>query len=445
MDRRQFISVTAGTLASTAIHAEARAQAASQSTASVSLRVAARNAWIWGLPLIETAEQRSARSAEGVKVNTFQHQRALVTAKGQFVTTPNNDTLYSQAWLNLEKGPVTISVPASGDRYYCVPLMDMYSNNFAIVGTRTSGPSARTFTVIGPNDTRKDPMAIRAPTNSVWIVGRTLVEGDADLPKAHAFQDGWSIKGPAASAPRSFAKRSAPWDQYFASVQALMNESPPPMTDARMLDSMLPLIQFGKTFDPSRFSPDQAAEIKAGVADAANVFMTIRRDLPIRNGWSLPRASLGNFGEDYDYRAAVAIGGLAALTPVEAMYLRASGPDGRGFDGAQSWKLTFPAGQLPPVEAFWSLSMYRLTSDGQLFFADNPIDRYTIGDRTAGLKRGADGSLEILMSRTAPNADPNTNWLPAPAEGKFVLILRAYLPKPALLSGSYQLPAVQAA
>src|SRR5580765_4749202 len=213
MDRRQFISVTAGALASTGIYAEARAQVASQATAPASLRVAARNAWIWGLPLIENAEQRAARFAEGVKPNTFRHDRALVTAKGQFVTTPNNDTLYSQAWLNLEKGPATISVPASGDRYYCVPLMDMYSNNFAIVGTRTSGPGARTFTVIGPDDTRKDPMALRAPTNSVWILGRTLVDGDADLPKAHAFQDGWSIKGPAASAPKSFAKRTAPWDQ----------------------------------------------------------------------------------------------------------------------------------------------------------------------------------------------------------------------------------------
>ena len=164
---------------------------------------------------------------------------------------------------------MTISVPASGERYYCVPLMDMYTNNFAIVGTRTSGAAARTFTVIGPNAKRTDPLAIRAPTNSAWILGRTLVDGDADLPKAHAFQDGWSIKGPAAGAPRSFAKRTAPWDQYFASVQSLMNESPPPMTDARMLDSMAPLIQFGKAFDSARYSLDQVDEIKAGVADAA--------------------------------------------------------------------------------------------------------------------------------------------------------------------------------
>jgi len=102
------------------------------------------------LPLIEFAQQRAARTAAGLKVNALHHQRTLVTAEEQFVTTPNSDTLYSQAWLNLEKGPVTIHVPASGGRYFCVPLMDMYSNNFAILGTRTSGGAARTFSLVGP-------------------------------------------------------------------------------------------------------------------------------------------------------------------------------------------------------------------------------------------------------------------------------------------------------
>jgi hypothetical protein len=128
MNRRDFMA--AGTAA-----LFAQAEAAEPAGAS-ELRLAARNAWLWGLPLIEMAEQRASRSAQGLKVNTLFHQRALVSAKGQFVTTPNNDTLYSTAWLNLEKGPVTVSVPASGDRYYCVPLMDMYTNNFAIIGTQ---------------------------------------------------------------------------------------------------------------------------------------------------------------------------------------------------------------------------------------------------------------------------------------------------------------------
>lgn len=163
----------------------------------------------------------------------------------------------------------------------------------------------------------------------------------------------------------------------------------------------------------------------------------------LQNGWTFPLYGLGDFGQDYAYRAAVAIGGLGALPRLEAIYLRTAGPDGRGFDSAKNWALTFAADQLPPVNSFWSLSMYRLTSDGQLFFAENPINRYAIGDRTAGLKRGTDGALSIWMSQREPSA-PDANWLPAPADGKFVLILRAYLPKPALIEARYIPPAVQA-
>jgi hypothetical protein len=443
MNRRAFLATTAAAWASGALPEAFAETAPAPATVEGSLRTAATNAWIWGLPLIEAAEQRAARFAEGVRPNTFQHQRALVTVKGQQITTPNNDTLYSQAWLDLEKGPVTISVPFSGTRYYCLPLMDMYTNNFAIIGTRTSGPAARTFTVIGPNETASIPQAIRAPTYSVWIVGRTLVDGDADLAKAHAFQDGWTIKGPEAGSPKASVKRSAPWNEYFAAVQALMNENPPPATDARMLDSFAPLLQFGKTFDPPRFSTAQIAEIKAGMADVGDRLLQIRKNTLVRNGWSFPRYSLGDFGQDYDYRAAVAIGGLAALPRVEAMYLRASSPDGRGFDSARSWRLVFAADQLPPVDSFWSLSMYRLMPDGGLYFSGNPIDRYAIGDRTPGLKRGADGSIEILMSRAEPTSWPNANWLPTPAEGSFIPILRAYLPKAELLEGTYRPPAIQ--
>jgi hypothetical protein len=222
-----------------------------------------------------------------------------------------------------------------------------------------------------------------------------------------------------------------------------MNESPPPMTDARMLDSMSPLLQLGRKFDPSRFSSDQIAEIKAGLAETTKTMLQARVTSLVKNGWNYPRVSLGNFGQDYDYRAAVALGGLAALPRAEAMYLRGSGEDGRGLDSGRSWRITFPADQLPPVHSFWSLSMYRVTPENQLFFAPNAINRYAIGDRTPGLKRGSDGSIDIVMSRTEPTTYANANWLPAAADGRFVLILRAYLPKPALIEGRYEVPPLQ--
>lgn len=438
MTRRDFLIATTATVVNAGAHAAAQTPATSPSN----LRAAARQAWIWGLPLIEFAQQRSARHAEGMKANTLKHQRALIAAKDQFVTTPNNDTLYSHAWLDLEKGPVTVNVPASGERYYCVPLMDMYSNNFAILGTRTTGNAAQSFTIVGPNHAGSG-RTIRSPTNWVWMLGRTLVDGESDLAKAHEFQNGWTMQGAEAGVPKTYAKRFAPWQEYFASVQELMNESPPPVTDARILEAMAPLIGFGRSFDSARFSADQATEIQAGISDAVMELMQVRGRSQVQNGWSFPLYGLGDFAQDYTYRAAVAIAGLGALPRLEAIYLRAAGADGRGFDSSKSWELAFAADELPPVDSFWSLSMYRQTADGQLFFTENPINRYAIGDRTPGLKRGADGSLSISMSPTEPASNLNTNWLPAPAEGKFVLILRAYLPKPALIEGRYQPPAVR--
>lgn len=442
MDRRCFITTAVAAAGGVALNPFS--PSAAYAATPDELRLAARNAWLWGMPLIEMAEQRAARSAEGAKVNAIQHQRDLITAKDQFVTTPNNDTLYSQAWLNLEQGPVTITIPSSGDRYYCAPFMDMYSNNFAIVGSRTTGGAPIQVTLVGPAQATDNVQAIRAPTNWVWMLGRTLVADEADLAMARAFQDGWRIDGPDVAAPRTFAKRTAPWNEFLAAVQNLMNENPPPVTDALILASMAPLVALGQTFDATRFAPQDVDAIRAGIAEAPKAMAAIRQQALTRNGWQFPLFGLGNFGTDYAYRAAVAIGGLGALPRAEAVYLRAAGPDGRGFDSAANWRLTFGPDELPPVNSFWSLSMYRLTKNGQLFFADNPIDRFAIGDRTPGLKRAADGSLAIVMARTDPK-EGAVNWLPTPAEGRFVLILRAYLPKPQLMEGAYAPPSIMQA
>ena len=162
-------------------------------------------------------------------------------------------------------------------------------------------------------------------------------------------------------------------------------------------------------------------------------------------GWSYPASRLGDFGQDYGLRASVAVSGLAALPPIEAMYMRAQGDQpGALFEGLRNWVLHFPADALPPVKSFWSLSLYEATEDGQFYFTDNPINRYAIGDRTSGLTYNADGSLDIWIGHAPPEGDRAANWLPAP-EGPFALFLRAYLPKPELLDGGYRFPAVKLA
>lgn len=411
------------------------------------ISIAARDAWLFGLPLIENARARAELLDAGTPPNRILHARRLTTPATQFVTTPNNDTLYSRAWINLTDGPVKVTLPRSGSRYCSVAFMDMYTNNFAIVGTRTTGGDGGTFMVVGPAQATTDPLAIRAPSNWVWMLVRMLIDGDADLTEANALQDAITVVGPAArKPPRRYADRSAKWNAYFESVSALIAESPPRFSDDLLFDRIAPL---GLTpqggFDARRFSAGQIAEIEAGIATARNMMRTGRRQGPIRDGWIYPKANLGDFGQDYFYRAQVAIGGLAALPRVEAMYMRPLGPDGNlAFDSGRDWVLRLPGDRLPPVDAFWSLTMYRMTPEGQFYFFDNPIARYAIGDRTAGLRRGPEGGIDIWMSRGDPGGARRANWLPTPPDGPFGVVLRAYLPRAELLEGQYFLPPVQA-
>jgi hypothetical protein len=409
------------------------------------LRAAAREAWLYGLPLIESANARAVVLA-GTPPNALFHLRAPTTPRTQRITTPNNDTLNSRSWINLANGPVTLTIPPTGKRYLSVALMDMYTNNFAVLGTRTTGPNGGRFTLVGPNHATDDPLAIRSPTPWMWVLLRLLVDGKDDLPRAHAIQDKYVIEGPRASLPaRTYATRSAPWSEYFESMQALLIENPPPATDSALLERIAPLgIRVGGGFDAKRFSAAQAAEIAAGVADAKAAVIATRRQGPVVNGWIYPKPNLGDFGQDYVYRAQVALGGLAALPVTEAMYMRPIGSTGTmSFDSAKAWSLTLPGNALPPVDAFWSLTMYEATPDGQFYLFDNPADRYSIGDRTPGLVRASDGSIEIWISRKDPGGARSANWLPAPPSRPFGLVFRTYLPRAELLDGDYRLPPLQ--
>jgi hypothetical protein len=405
------------------------------------LTAAARAAWIFGVPLIEIATTRARRLATGSQMNVFMHLQNLADHRARTATTPNNDTLYSVAQVDLSHGPVTITLPPSGDRYLSLALMDAYTNNFAILGTRTTGANGVTFTLVGPNDAAGGANIVRSPTRHVWALARTLVNGPHDLEAARQVQRGISMQGPAVEPYPPSAPRGAAWPEFFASVARLMADNPPPLTDRAILEIMAPLGL--DDFDPSRFSAARAAAIEAGVAlaraDAARGGLESGGFI---EGWSYPNARLGDFGQDYAHRAGVAIGGLGALPPVEAMYMRAEGSLPRAlFDGGASWRLHFPADRLIPVHSFWSLSLYEATGDGQFFFTENPLSRYSIGDRTPGLTMNGDGSLDIWIGHENPGTDKASNWLPAP-HGPFALFMRAFLPKPELLEGRHRLPPV---
>lgn len=437
IDRRQFLI---GTTLAGVVGIRPRLADAVMLDQQLPRDQAAAEAWLYGLILVENAQMRTI-SLAGNRPNKLTHAYTLTTPKTQSVTTPNNDTLYSQAWLDLSAGPVVLTMPEVGERYVSYALMDMYGNNFAVLGSRTTGGAAGKVTIIGPRDSTADPLVVRSPTRWVWLLIRLLIDGEGDRAAANALQNRMLVDGPTLTPPPAFAKRSDAWPAYFTSVQALLAENPPPITDLTFFKRVAAL-GLGPTggFDPQRFSAAEGRMIEAGVASARKR-LSGPRGGRIAGGWVYPKSSIGDFGQDYLFRAQVAIGGLAALPPAEAMYMRPVAADGTNqLSSARNWRLHFNPDQWPPVDAFWSLSMYQVTAEGQYFFFDNAMDRYSIGDRTAGLKRGADGSLDIWISRIDPGGERTSNWLPAPSTEKFGVSFRAYMPKSDLLEGRYLLP-----
>ncbi len=409
--------------------------------AAVSLAAAAREAWLYAVPLIEVASVRQRIVAKD-GANVFVHNRNLTNVETQRVTSPNNDTIYSYAMLDLRAGPVALTLPAAGARYFSLQLVDMYTNNIAILGTRTIGGDGGRFLIAGP--TADAPRGtIRAPQDWVFALARTLVDGQTDLPAARAVQDGLGIAGKAGSPPAiAVPARSAPWSDFLAGAGALIAELPPPVTDDAMIDRLAPLGLSRAGFKRPDLGAAEVGAVESGMADARAFAGRVQLGKQIVDGWAYPSGNLGRFEQDYGFRAQVAVGGLFALPVEEALYTRSVGDTEDGLFHGDAYHMRFPPGTLPPVDAFWSMTLYEATHDGQFFFAPNSIGRFAIGDRTPGLVRGKDGTLDIWIARADPGPERRSNWLPAPQGRPFALTMRAYLPRQALQNGTYRFPSV---
>jgi hypothetical protein len=424
-----------------------------------------RQAYIYSFPVYEMYRVRynavyNPNNSYRIRLNHFGHGRKLADHTARVVTQPNNDTLYSSAWLDLSEEPLILSVPDTEGRYYSLAFMDFYTNNFAYVGRRVTGTKAGDYVIVGPMWKDSLPPGLRvikSPTNAVWLLGRTLVDSEEDLPNVHRLQDQYKLT-PLAVWNKSEAKKQQtppknpppapnpkdPWD-FFRIINIGLTENPPPADEAPLMAELAKInIGPNQTFDPARFNEEQRKIMLKAMEDTPR---EMRRSYSppgrIREGWSYPPPHLGNFGKDYPYRAVVALVGLAALEPAEAYYFEARiDKQGNLLRGENRYRLHFNKGQLPPVEAFWSLTMYEVMPDQRGFFVDNPIRRYSIGDRTKGLKINTDGSLDIYTQRTSPGHDLESNWLPTP-DGVFRVTFRAYQPGQAILNGTYVLPGIQ--
>jgi hypothetical protein len=397
------------------------------------------------LPLVEMANARTRilqRRGDGrhPPINAFTHQPRLAGPEARVVTTPNCDTIYSSAFVDLTAGPVGLRVPDAGSRYFSLQIMDMYTNASIVLGARTPGGAAGAYRLVAPGSARRDARDLEIATPHAWILARILVDGDGDMPAARRIQSGLGLSGPTTAVPAGYVTRAADWSAYFGFAASLLASDPPQFKKG--LDAFERVRRACRTGDFARggYSDAEVRAIDAGVAEARGIVQSAHKPALI-DGWSYPRPELGNFGDDFLYRAIVAVQGLAALPPEEAMYMRPAGDRGDGlFEGNGLYRLSLP--QAIPVDGFWSLTMYEATTGGQFFLTPNVLGRYAIGDRTRGLRRAGHGALDIWIGRKDPRGERTANWLPAPAGGPFALTLRAYLPKRPLLDGSYRLPAI---
>jgi hypothetical protein len=389
--------------------------------------------------------------------NEFHHLRAFPTAEFRTVVRPNFDTLYSVAWLDLTAGPVILHAPDTADRYYMLPLLDMWTDVFANPGKRTTGTEAHDFVLTGPGyagDVPDGLPVIAAPTPHVWIIGRTQTNGPADYPAVHKVQDGYRIT-PVGEAPPhvidpDYDTTTEPLRvvnnmaaiDFFTYAADLLAVNPPHPTDFSQLARIASLgIVAGEPFDASRFSPEQRAQIDAGLADALKDTMGALKTLGTNvNGWTTFTETMGVYGNYYFKRAVVTLMGLGANPAEDAVYpLLTADADGDPVTGEHDYIIHFDADKLPPADAFWSVTMY----DAEGFQAANELDRFAIGDRDP-LRFNTDGSLDLYVQHTNPGPDRESNWLPAPL-GPLGVTMRLYAPKREVLDGRWHPPAAQKA
>lgn len=440
----------------------AMAQASTTAPTPAEARAIAEEAWLYayaplqGYQTFWNQTQNKAFPGYVGGFNRFRHYSRSATPDDQDIVTPNNDTPYSWAWLDLRAEPIVLKLPAvAAPRYYVNQWFDLYTHNFAYTGVRASGRGAGTYLFAGPHWRGTVPKGItkvfRAETDFVGTLTRTQLNGADDIPALQALQAKYQLI-PLSRFTGSPPPKPAPpvhwpaWDAakaegigFIGYLNALLPFMPTVPSERAMMTRFARIgIGPGRPFDPAKLDPAIRTAISEGVATAATNLRTKALAQSSSKGFFGTRQELGP--DVLTYRAMGAMLGIYGNSSAEAFYAsQQTGPDGKVLDGRLRWVLRFPAGQLPPVSEFWSITMYNLP---QRLLVANPIDRYSIGDRTQGLKLGADGSLEIYLQHDNPGPDKVSNWLPAPA-GPFFFVARLYGPGSTALSGRWSLPALE--
>jgi hypothetical protein len=428
----------------------------------------AREAYIYFYPLVTMDVTRlvSINTEPGKKPGfgpegMFHHLRSYPTAEFREVVRPNFDTLYSMAWLDISTEPMILSVPDTGGRYYVLPIYDMWTDAYAALGSRTSGTEAANFAVVSPHwygDLPAGVQRIEAPTNICWIIARTQTNGPADYDAVHKIQDGFKLarlsqwgknsESMESKIDSSVDTKTSPLDQvntmpaakYFSYAAEIMKKNPPHLSDWSMVERLKRIgIVPGQSFDFASADPIVRSALEGAPAKGLQLMKaklpTLARAV---NGWQMNTDSIGVYGNYYLKRAIIALVGLGANSPEDAIYpLNIADAAGKPVNGANRYVLHFKREELPPVDAFWSITMY----DSEGFQVANPINRFAIGDRD-NLKYNSDGSLDIFIQHDRPAPDKESNWLPAPS-GKLGITMRLYAPRAQAIDGGWAPPAIK--
>ncbi|WP_413290554.1 DUF1254 domain-containing protein [Bdellovibrio sp. HCB337] len=436
------------------------------------LDVLVQEAVVYGYPLVlmdATRDiQQNPNSEFMVKSgpNEFYHVRNFPDVNNTGVVSSNVDTLYSSGWLDLSREPVVLSLPAAGNRYYMMTVLDAWTNVISSPGTRTTGSAQGDFVIVGPNWQGQTPANLRkiqSPTNMVWVVGRTATTGGKDFETVHAIQNRYkltplsrfdrSVSAPAVTASVAYEDKnfdgSIPPPQYVAGMDAarffgrlshLMVANPPAAGDRTMVERLARIgVKPGQTVDYAKLPEDIRRSLDTSVKNGLKRVDQLGRQPQGRmlNGWVFA-TDWGQYGTDYETRASVARLALGANRAEDAVYPRATvDTEGNKLNGSNKYTINFAKNNKPPVNAFWSLTMY----DARQYFVPNTLNRYSLGDRS-NLKANKDGSVTIYIQPDNPGKSKVSNWLPSP-RGDFNVMMRLYWPKQAILDGEWRVPGIQ--
>jgi hypothetical protein len=435
----------------------------------------AEEGYIYGLPLVMNYASMYAIAIDRnsgqflAPFNQIKNEARVYTYKNTAVVTPNSDTPYSVLWLDLRAEPIVLSVPAvPKNRYYTAQLIDGNTFNYGYIGSRSTGSEAGDYMVAGPNWKGETPAGIkkvfRSSTQQSIAIYRTQLFNPADMPNVVKIQAGYKVrplsaflKQPAPPAPPAIDFPKIDKDlvrtNFFEYLDFALQFAPAGPEEKEIRAKLARIgIGPGKAFDFKDLSAEHKAEVVLGMKEGeSKIEKYVESGQKIINGWKIGSlfGDRSFFNGNWLLRAAGAKAGIYGNDPIEATYpMTKTLANGEELDGGKhDYTLTFPAGQLPPVNAFWSVTMY----DGKTqLLIENPINRYLLNSpMLPGMKKNPDGSLTFYIQKDSPGKAKESNWLPAP-NGPIYLVMRLYWPKetpPSILppgEGTWKPPAIVA-